>query len=102
VSFTLTEIFNVVRDSIAAHLDIDPEAIDRDFRFHYFVDRMAAARQNISGSKSSSDYVEAAGVYMDLTEYFQVQFFTEYTGRDCLTVGDIVDAIAAKLRSSIP
>jgi acyl carrier protein len=97
VFFTTQEIFKIVRSNISDHLSIDPEVVDFDFRFHYFIDRIAAKRQQFSGQRSSSDYVEAACIYMDLTEHFAIEFFTEYTSTDCRTVGDLVKAIESKL-----
>jgi hypothetical protein len=97
VSFTYQQIFDIVRINVSANLNIDPDVVDLDFRFQYLIDRMAMRRQSLSGDRSSSDYIEAACIYMDLTERFNIHFFTEYTDKNCITVGDLVSAIAAKL-----
>ena len=99
MSFTSQQIFDIVRNNVSTHLSINPDVVDLDFRFQYFIDRMAIRRQSLSGDRSSSDYIEAASIYMDLTEQFDVHFFTEYTDKNCITVGDLVTAIASKLNN---
>jgi hypothetical protein len=97
VSIDRLDTFTIVRQTVASHLGIEPEIVDRSFRFHHFIDVLAAIRQKKANAKSSSDYIEAVNIYIDLSEKLDVDFFTEFTGNDCLTIGDLVDSIQAKL-----
>jgi hypothetical protein len=57
--------FEIIQDIIARNLEIDREAIDLEFKFHYFIDRMAEHRQKLSGAEDLLDYIEAANIYID-------------------------------------
>jgi acyl carrier protein len=92
------DIFSIVRSIIAIDLEIDSELVDRNFRFHHFIDRLATIRQSISNNKTSTDYIEAVNIYIDLSEKFEIELFTEFTSSECVTVGDLVDAIEQKLK----
>ena len=39
------DIFEIVKPILARNLEVDPEAIDLEFKFHSFIDRLAAQRQ---------------------------------------------------------
>jgi hypothetical protein len=91
------DIFQIVRVIIARNLEIDPEAIDLDFKFHNFIDRLADRRQRQSGSKDLLSYLEAANIYIDLSEAFQLDFFADFTDCACITVADLIYLIRSKL-----
>jgi hypothetical protein len=95
------DIFQIVKVIIARNLEIDHEAIDLDFQFHHFIDRLAARRQQQSGSKDLLYYLEAANIYIDLSEAFELKFFADFTDAACITVGDLIVLIQANLDSSI-
>jgi acyl carrier protein len=90
-------IFQIVRVILARNLEIDPETIDLDFKFHSFIDRLAAYRQEKSGSKDLLSYIEAANIYIDLSEEFELKFLTDFTGSACVTVADLILLIQSKL-----
>jgi hypothetical protein len=92
-----SEIFQIVRVILARNLEIDPESIELDFQFNYFIDRLAAHRQERSGSKDLLSYVEAANIYIDLTEAFELQFLADFTSKTCVTVADLILIIKSKL-----
>jgi hypothetical protein len=91
------DIFQIVRVTIARNLEIDPEAIDLDFQFHNFIDRLAERRQRQSGSKDLLSYLEAANIYIDLSEAFQLDFLADFTDSACITVADLIFLIRSKL-----
>ncbi len=91
------DIFEMVRVILARNLEIDPEAIDLDFKFHNFIDRLAERRQLQSGSKDLLSYLEAANIYFDLSEAFQLDFLADFTDRACITVADLILLIRSKL-----
>jgi hypothetical protein len=95
------DIFQIVRVIIARNLEIDPEAIDLDFKFHNFIDRLAERRQRQSGSKDLLSYLEAANIYIDLSEAFQLDFFADFTDCGCITVADLIYLIRSKLDSLV-
>jgi hypothetical protein len=92
-----SEIFQIVRVILARNLEIDPESIELDFQFNYFIDRLAAHRQKTAGSKDLLSYVEAANIYIDLAETFELQFLTDFTSKACVTVADLILIIKSKL-----
>lgn len=92
-----SEIFQIVRVILARNLEIDPESIELDFQFNYFIDRLAAHRQERSGSKDLLSYIEAANIYIDLTEAFELQFLADFTSKTCVTVADLILIIKSKL-----
>jgi acyl carrier protein len=94
-------IFEIVRTIIARNLEIDPEAIDLDFQFHHFIDLLASHRKRQSGSEDLLDYLEAANIYVDLSEAFDLHFFADFTDCTCITVADLVDLIRSKLDSLV-
>lgn len=94
-------IFEIVRIILARNLEIDPEAIELDFQFHHFIDIIANHRQRTSGSDKLLDYLEAANIYIDLSEAFELHFFADFTDSSCITVADLVDVIQAKLDSLV-
>jgi acyl carrier protein len=89
--------FEIIQDIIARNLEIDREAIDLEFKFHYFIDRMAEHRQKRSGTEDLLDYIEAANIYVDLSEAFDLHFFADFTDCACITVADLVNLIQSKL-----
>ena len=91
------DIFQIVRVILARNLEIDPDAIDLEFKFHHFIDRLADYRQSQSGSKDLLYYLEAANIYIDLSETFQLDFFADFTDLACITVADLISMIQAKL-----
>jgi acyl carrier protein len=91
--------FEIIKDIIARNLEIDREAIDLEFKFHHFIDHLAEHRQRLSGSEDLLDYIEAANIYVDLSEAFDLHFFADFTDCDCITVGDLVNLIQSKLDS---
>ena len=93
------DIFQIVRVIIARNLEIDPDAIDLDFKFHNFIDRLADCRQRQAGSKNLLNYLEAANIYIDLSEAFQLDFFADFTDSACITVADLILLIRSKLDS---
>jgi acyl carrier protein len=93
--------FEIIKDIIARNLEIDQEAIDLEFKFHHFIDRMAEHRQKLSGAEDLLDYIEAANIYIDLSEAFDLHFFADFTDCACITVGDLVNLIQLKLDSLV-
>jgi hypothetical protein len=92
-----SDIFETVRVILARNLEIDPETIDLDFKFHSFIDRLAAYRQEKSGAKDLLSYIEAANIYIDLAETFELQFLTDFTGSACVNVADLILIIKSRL-----
>ncbi len=90
------DIFEIVRPILARNLEIDPDAIDLDFKFHNFIDRLAAQRQQQSGSKSLLYYLEAANIYFDLADAFELNFLADFTDSACITVADLVLLIRSR------
>jgi acyl carrier protein len=97
--FGIRDTFDIVRNIVANNLEVDPEAIDLDFRFHHFIDILANHRQRISGSEDTLDYIELANIYVDLSEAFGVHFFAEFTDCACITIADVVSIIQSKLET---
>jgi hypothetical protein len=95
------DIFRIVRVILARNLEIDPEAIDLNFKFHNFIDRLADRRQRQSGSKSLLYYLEAANIYIDLSETFELNFLADFTDSTCITVSDLIVLIKSRLEDSI-
>ena len=95
------DTFEIVRKIVARNLEIDVDAIDREFQFHNFIDTLAAVRRKQSGCEDLLDYIEAANIYVDLSETFKLHFFTDFTDCTCITIADLVDIIQAKLDRSI-
>jgi glutaredoxin 2 len=95
------EIFEIVQVILARNLEIDPEIIDLDFKFHSFIDRLAAHRQQKSGATEFFTYLEAANIYIDLAEQFELQFLTDFTSSACITVADLILIIKAKLELGV-
>jgi hypothetical protein len=95
------DTFEIVQGIIARNLEIDPDAIDLEFKFHNFIDRMAEHRQKRSGSEDLLDYIEAANIYIDLSETFELHFFADFTDCACITIADLVSLIQAKLDSVV-
>ena len=91
------DIFQIVRIILARNLEIDPDAIDLDFKFHNFIDRLAEYRQRQSGSKNLLYYREAANIYFDLAEAFELNFLADFTDSACITVADLILLIRSKL-----
>jgi hypothetical protein len=91
------DIFQIVRVILARNLEIDPDAIYLDFQFQNFIDRLAQARQQQSGSKDLLDYLEAANIYIDLCEAFDLSFLLDFTDKGCATVADLILLIKSKL-----
>ncbi len=91
----------MVRKIVARNLEIDVDAIDEHFQFHNFIDILANLRRKQSGCKDLLDYIEAANIYIDLSETFEVHFFTEFTDCTCTTVADLVNVIQSKLDSLV-
>ncbi len=89
--------FELIQDIIARNLEIDRDAIDLEFKFHYFIDRMAQHRQKLAGAEDLLDYIEAANIYVDLSEAFNLHFFAEFTDCSCITVADLVNLVQSKL-----
>ena len=90
--------FETIKDIIARNLEIDRDTIDLEFKFHHFIDRIAEHRQKLSGSEHLLDYIEAANIYIDLSETFNLHFFADFTDCTCITVGDLVNLIQSKLK----
>jgi hypothetical protein len=95
------DTFEMVRKIVARNLEIDIEAIDEHFQFHNFIDTLANRRRKQSGCKDLLDYIEAANIYVDLSETFQLHFFTDFTDCTCITIADLVNVIQAKLDSLV-
>jgi len=93
---TILDIFEIVKPILARNLEIDPETIDLEFKFHHFIDRLAAQRQQQSGSKNLLYYLEAANIYFDLAEAFELNFLADFTDRACITVADLVVLIRSR------
>jgi hypothetical protein len=93
---TILDIFEIVKPILARNLEIDPEAIDLEFKFHNFIDRLAAQRQQQSGSKNLLYYLEAANIYFDLSEAFELNFLADFTDSTCITVADLVVLIRSR------
>jgi hypothetical protein len=91
------DIFQIVRVILARNLEIDPEAIDLEFKFHNFIDRLADVRQRQSGSKNLLYYLEAANIYFDLSEAFELNFLADFTDSACITVADLIVLIRSRL-----
>ncbi len=91
------DIYQIVRVILARNLEIDPDAIDLEFKFHHFIDRLAEHRQNQTGYKDLIYYLEAANIYIDLSETFQLDFFADFTDLTCITVADLILLIQSKL-----
>jgi hypothetical protein len=91
------DIFKIVRVILARNLEIDPEAIDLEFKFHNFIDRLADVRQRQSGSTHLLYYIEAANIYIDLSEAFGLNFLADFTDSTCITVADLILLIKSKL-----
>jgi hypothetical protein len=91
------DTFESVQGIIARNLEIDPDAIDLEFKFHNFIDRLAEHRQRLSGSEDLLDYIEAANIYIDLSETFELHFFADFTDCACITIADLVNLIQSKL-----
>ena len=92
-----SEIFQIVRVILARNLEIDLETIDLEFKFNHFIDRLAVYRQEKSGNRDFLSYLEAANIYIDLSEEFELQFLTDFTAPDCVTVADLILLIQSKL-----
>ena len=90
------DIFEIVKPILARNLEIDPEAIDLEFKFHNFIDRLAEQRQQQSGSKNLLYYLEAANIYFDLSEAFKLSFLADFTDSTCITVADLVALIRSR------
>jgi acyl carrier protein len=95
------DIFQTVRVIIARNLEIDPDAIYLEFQFQDFIDRLAQARQQKSGSKELLDYLEAANIYIDICEEFELNFLLDFTDKSCKTVADLILLIKSKLDSRV-
>ena len=91
------DIFQIVRVILARNLEIDPDAIDLEFKFHNFIDRLVEYRQRQSGSKSLLYYLEAANIYFDLSEAFELNFLADFTDSACITVADLILLIRSRL-----
>ena len=91
------DIFEIVRPILARNLEIDPEAIDLEFKFHNFIDRLADRRQRQSGSENLLYYLEAANIYFDLSEEFELNFLADFTDNACITVADLILLIQSRL-----
>jgi hypothetical protein len=91
------DIFPTVRTVLARNLEIDPDAIDLEFQFHDFIDRLAERREHRAGSKHLLHYIEAANIYIDLSEAFEINFMADFTGKNCITVADLILLIRSKL-----
>jgi acyl carrier protein len=92
------DTFEIIKDIIARNLEIDRETIDLEFKFHHFIDRIAEHRQKRSGNENLLDYIEAANIYIDLSETFNLHFFADFTDCTCITVGDLLNLIQSKLK----
>jgi hypothetical protein len=95
------DIFQIVKVILARNLEIDPEAIDLEFKFHNFIDRLAECRQRRSGAKSLLYYLEAANIYFDLSEAFELNFLADFTDSACITVADLTLLIRSKIDSRL-
>jgi hypothetical protein len=95
------DTFEIVRKIVARNLEIDIDAIDEQFQFHNFIDVLAHRRRQKSGREDLLDYIEAANIYVDLSETFQLHFFANFTDCSCITIADLVDIIRAKLDSLV-
>ncbi|WP_310488835.1 hypothetical protein [Chamaesiphon sp. VAR_69_metabat_338] len=95
------DIFQTVRVIIARNLEIDPDAIYLEFQFQDFIDRLAQTRQQKSGSKDLLDYLEAANIYIDICEEFDLNFLLDFTDKSCKTVADLILLIKSKLDSRV-
>lgn len=92
-----SEIFEIVRVILARNLEIDPDSIELDFQFNHFIDRLAAHRQEKTGARDLFSYLEAANIYIDLTEAFELQFLADFTSKTCVTVADLILIIKSRL-----
>jgi hypothetical protein len=95
------DTFEIVIQIVAKNLEIDPDAIDLDFRFHHFIDMLASHRERQTGAEYFLDYLEAANIYLQLSEAFELHFFAEFTDCACITIGDLVCLIQSKLDSLV-
>jgi hypothetical protein len=91
------DIFPTIRTVLARNLEIDPDAIDLEFQFHDFIDRIALRREQRQGSKHLLNYLEAANIYIDLAEAFEIEFMADFTSKNCITVADLILLIRSKL-----
>jgi hypothetical protein len=91
------DIFEIVKPILARNLEVDPDLIDLEFRFNNFIDRLAERRQQQSGSKNLLYYLEAANIYFDLADAFELNFLADFTDSTCITVADLVVLIRSKL-----
>ena len=95
------DTFEIVKDIIASNLQIDSDAIDLDFRFHHFIDKIAEHRQKQSPGEDLFDYLEAANIYIELSDTFELNFFADFLDSACITIADLVDIIESKLDSLV-
>jgi hypothetical protein len=95
------DIFEIVRPILARNLEIDPDAVDLEFKFHNFIDLLVERRQQQSGSKNLLYYLEAANIYFDLSEAFELNFLTGFTASTCITVADLILLIQSNLSDSV-
>jgi acyl carrier protein len=95
------DTFEIVKAIVARNLEIDPDAIDLEFQFHHFIDLLANHRQRQSGTEDLLNYLEAANIYIDLSEAFKLNFFADFTDSACITIADLVDLIQSKLDSLV-
>jgi hypothetical protein len=95
------DTFEIVRKIVARNLEIDVDAIDEQFQFHNFIDVLANRRRQKSGRDDLLDYIEAANIYVDLSETFQLHFFANFTDCSCITIANLVDIIQSKLDSLV-
>ena len=86
---------------IASNLEIDPDAIDLEFRFHHFIDKIAEHRQKQSPGEDLFDYLEAANIYIELSDAFELNFFADFLDSACITIADLVEIIESKLDSLV-
>jgi hypothetical protein len=91
------DTFTIVRQVVAENLEVDPEVIDLDFRFHHFIDMLASHRERQWGNEDFLYYLEAANIYVQLAEAFEIHFFAEFTDCACITIADLVCLIESKL-----
>jgi hypothetical protein len=58
---------------------------------------LAAYRQEKLGNQDLFSYLEAANIYIDLSEEFELQFLADFTAPACITVADLILLIQSKL-----
>ena len=95
------DTFEIVKGIIASNLQIDPEAIDLEFRFHHFIDKIAEHRQKQSPGEDLLDYLEAANIYIELSDAFELSFFADFLDSACITIADLIAIIESKLDSLV-